>query len=100
MAPRNVPDELLEALALPVVEVGDALGRLVVEFRQEPDEVLDGVPPLLGLGQGRGERQDKLFQPGEQALGQLRGDLRLGQHPFQLQLVTAFHDILLPCPHP
>jgi hypothetical protein len=28
------------------------------------------------------------------------GDLGLGQHPLHLQLVTAFHDILLACPHP
>src|SRR5512144_2542276 len=99
MVPRNIPDELLEALTLPVVEVGDPLGRLVFEFRQQAGEVLDGVPPLFGLGQGRGERLDELLQPCQQALGHLRGDLRLGQQAFQLQFVTAFHDILIPCLH-
>ena len=99
MAPRHIPDELLEALTLPVVEIGDALGRLAFKFRQKPGQVCHGVPPLLGLGQGCGERQDEGLQPCQQALSHLRGDLRLSQHPFQLQLVTAFHDILLLCPH-
>src|SRR4051794_38477611 len=56
VAPVGLADELLEALPLPVVQVGDGLGGLGPEVRQEALDVAGGVAaPGVGPG-GRGER--------------------------------------------
>ena len=54
------------------MQVGDALGRLVFEFRQEAGRVFDRAAGF-GFDQGRRERPDELFPPRPQALVQLRG---------------------------
>jgi hypothetical protein len=47
--PRDLPDELLDALAFLIVEVCDPLAGLALEVRQQSGHVLEGVASLRGL---------------------------------------------------
>jgi len=64
VVPRGVADELLEPLAVPVVQVGDGLGGLGPEVGEQPADVLPGVVPLLRPGESRDERAEEGIQPG------------------------------------
>jgi hypothetical protein len=90
--PRAQADELLQPLALAIVEVGDRLAGLVLQPRQQAAEVLPCVPPLLGRGQADGERLDEVPEAPQEAIGRVGCDLRLGQHGSQPRLVSPIHD--------
>jgi len=62
--PRHLTDELLQPLAALVVQVGDALAGLGVERGDQAPDVLAGVGPLFGFGQGWDERLEELVELG------------------------------------
>ena len=96
VVPGDRPDEVLQALPLVVMEVGDRLAGLARELGEEAGHVLGGMTPLLGLVERSGERLDEGFEPTEKALHQLGRDLGLGQHLFEPKLISPFHDRTLP----
>jgi len=51
MIPGHMADELLDTLSLLVVEIGDGLTGLVIEFGEQSPHVLDGMLSLLRLSQ-------------------------------------------------
>jgi len=74
VVPVGLADELLKALPLPVVQVGDRLDVLRPEVRQEALDVAGGVA-APGVGpEGRGERPDEPLQAGGHAPQQARVD--------------------------
>jgi hypothetical protein len=80
MVPVHVADELLDALSLLVVQVGDALACLVVEFRKQSLDVFDGV--LARTNSSSTVRQNRSHARSQQATreitathGKLRGKI-------------------------
>ena len=49
MVPRNLPDELLDALPFLIVQVSDPFAGFVLELGEKSGQVLNGVSVLLGL---------------------------------------------------
>src|SRR5450755_297121 len=57
--PGDCPDEVLQALALLVMEVGNRLAGLAWEFGKEARHVFSGMTSLLSLVEGYGEGLDE-----------------------------------------
>ena len=92
VAPRNLPDEVLETLSLAIMKVGDRLARLPGEFGEQAGEILGGMTPLHRLFEQRSERLDEGCETTDQAVHQLGRDLDLGHHLSKLKLISLFHD--------
>jgi hypothetical protein len=92
VVPGHRADEVLQALSLLVMEVGDRLGGLATELGEQAGDGLGDVTTLLGLVERLGEGLDEGFEPFEKPLDQLGRDLGLSEHLFELKLVTLFHD--------
>ena len=60
-------DELLDALALLIVEVGDPFAGLALQFGNQTHDVLGGVADLLRPQEVLDEGLDELIEPGRQA---------------------------------
>jgi hypothetical protein len=95
-----MPDELLDALALLIMEVCDPLAGLVLEVRQQSGRVLEGVASLGGLVECLRERLDEGLQPRQHPLEHLGGDFRILQHFLQPRFVSPFHALLRFRPRP
>jgi len=90
--PGHLAGELLQALAFPVMKVGDRLAGLAFELGQGDGPVLGGVPPLPAPGERLRMGLDERVGPLEGAPHQLGGNLRPGRHLFQSKLLTPFRD--------
>ena len=84
-------DEVLEAVPLLAVPVGDRLGGLVLQVGDEPGEVGAGVVPLFPASQALGERPGELGEAFEAALEDLRRDLALVEQLLLTEPVTPVH---------
>jgi hypothetical protein len=92
MTPGDMTDELLDPLSLLVVQIGDGLAGLVLEFGEQSADVLDGMVPLLGLRERQRVGLGEGLQTLQEAGYQVGGDLGLNQHLLQPHFVSAFHD--------
>jgi hypothetical protein len=63
--PRHLTDELLDPLAIVIVEVGDAFAGLGGERGEEPLDVLGGVRPLFGFCERLSEGLEELVELSE-----------------------------------
>jgi hypothetical protein len=92
VAPGDKAEELLEALPFLVMQVGNPFAGLVLEFREQAGQVLDGVPALLGLGKRRGEWQNEGLETRRQTLDHFRRHLGLRQHLLQPGVESPIHN--------
>ena len=83
VVPGDRPDEVLQALPLAVMEIGDRLARLPRELGEETCQVFRGMTPLLGLTERRGKRPNEGLEPTEEAQHQRGRDFGLSQHLFE-----------------
>ena len=79
MVPGGLADELLQRLALLVVQVGDGLGVLVLQVGEQPGDVVAGVVALLAALEEFDEGVEEAFQPGQHAAEDAGIDLGVGQ---------------------
>ena len=91
MVPVRLADELLEALPVPVVQIGDRLDVLRPEVRQEAPDVAGGVAASGAGPEGLGERSDELVQAGGPATQQARVDLGIVEQLTQPDAEPTFH---------
>ena len=91
VVPVGLADELLQALAFPVVQVGDGLDVLAAQVGQQPLDVVPGVGPLLGRAEQRGEGLEEAFQPRQQAAQQAGRDLGIVEQFVQADAKTSLH---------
>src|SRR5262249_16268798 len=100
VVPAGLADELLEALALAVVQVGDGLGVLAGQLGQQALDAVPRVGPLLGRAQGPDERLQERFQPGHDATEQSRRDLSVLNQLVQPDALPSLHRLLRSPDHP
>jgi hypothetical protein len=91
LVPGGLAEELLQALPLLVVEVGDALGVLAPQVGDQPGDVVVGVGGL-GFGQGGDERLQEALQAREHPAEHGRADLRVVQQLLQADAKSLLHD--------
>ena len=91
VVPGRGADEVLEAVPLLVVAVGDRLGVLVLQVGDEPGQVGPGVVALFLADQALGERPGEVGEAFEAALEDLRGDLALVEQLLLAEPVTPVH---------
>src|SRR5215213_1039855 len=91
MVPGRGADEVLEAVTLLVVAVGDRLGGLVLQVGDEPGQVGAGVVALLAADQALGERPGEVGEAFEAALEDLRGNLAFVEELLLTEPVTPVH---------
>jgi len=95
VVPVGLAEELLESLALAVVQVGDALGVLAGQVGEQPLDVVPGVGTLLGGEQRLCERLQEGLQPAQRAAQQSGGDLGVGQQLAEAHAEASLHWPLL-----
>ena len=98
MVPVGLAEELLDSLALAVVQVGDRLGVLAGQVRQQALDVVAGVGPLLSRAQSLDERLQECFQPGHDATQQAGRDLGVLDQLVQPNAIPSFHGLLQSAP--
>src|SRR5205085_6234661 len=91
VVPGRGADEVLEAVAVPVVAIGDGLGGLVLQVGDEPGQVGPRVVALLLADQARGERPGERGEAFEAAPEDLRGDLAFVEQLLLAGPVTPVH---------
>ncbi|HKB38161.1 MAG TPA: hypothetical protein VKD72_17065 [Gemmataceae bacterium] len=79
MVPGGLADELLQRLALLVMEVGDGLDVLVLQVGEQAGDLVAGVQPLFATLEGFDERLEEAFQAGQHAAEDAGIDLGVGQ---------------------
>ena len=82
---------MLKAMTLLVVAVGDRLGGLALQVRDEPGQVGPGVVALLAADQALGERPGEVGEAFEAALEDLGGDLAFVEELLLTEPVTPVH---------
>jgi hypothetical protein len=100
VVPRNLPNELLDALPLLIMQVSDPFAGFVLELGQKSGHVLNSVAVLLGLAQTRRKRVNESLQTRQQTVDQLGGHLGLSQHFSQPRVESSIHDSFPPKIHP
>ena len=91
VVPGRGADEVLEAMPLLVMAVGDRLGGLVLQVGDEPGQVGPGVVALLPASQALGERPGEVGEAFEAALEDLGGDLAFVEQLLLAEPVTPVH---------
>ena len=91
MVPGRGADEVLEAVPLLVMAVGDRLGGLVLQVGDEPGQVGPGVVALLAADQALGERPGEVGEAFEAALEDLGGNLAFVEQLLLAEPVTPVH---------
>jgi hypothetical protein len=95
LVPGRLAEELLQALTLLIVEVGDALCSLVAQVGDEASRVVLGVRALLGGGQGGDEGFQETLQTREHTAQHPRIDHRVREQLVQPDAKSSFHGKLL-----
>ena len=95
MVPAGLADELLQALALAVVQVGDGLRVLVAQVGEQALDVVLGVVPLRFSRQRREERFQEGSQAWPHAAQQARRDNGIVKQLVQANAETSLHRLLL-----
>jgi hypothetical protein len=92
VVPVELTDELLQALALLVVQVGDTLDILALQVGEQSLDVVAGVGTLLRREQGAGEGFEETLQTRQQVVQQTGTNLRVIEQLVQPGLIATFHD--------
>jgi len=93
VVPRGLAGELLEPLAVLVVQVGDGLGGLDSEVREQPPDVPPGVVPLLLPGEGRDGRAEERVRTGCKSPGEASRDVGVAAEFIQPGLEPPLQDV-------
>jgi hypothetical protein len=91
MIPGGGADEVLKAVPLLVVAVGDRLGVLPPQVGGEPGQIGPGVVLLLPSSQAGDERLGELGESLDHAVEDLRADLALVEQLLLAEPVTPVH---------
>src|SRR5262249_42154682 len=93
VVPVGLAEELLEALALAVVQVGDGLSVLAGELGEQAADVVVGMGALLAAAQGPDEGLQESLQARQQPAQQGGADLRVVEQLIQAGLKAALHGL-------
>jgi hypothetical protein len=91
MVPLGLADELLQALALAVVQVGDGFHVLAAEVGEQSLDIVMGVGLLLGCLQSVKEGLQEGLQSGQDAPEQVGWDVGIVEQFGESDAKSSFH---------
>jgi hypothetical protein len=91
MVPSRGADEVLEAVPLLIVAVGNRLGVLAFQVGDEPGEVGVGMAALLVADQAGGERLDEVGETFDDAVEGLGSEVTFGEELLLAEFKSPLH---------
>ena len=91
VVPVGLADELLQALALAVMQVGARLGILAGQVGEQALDIVAGIGTLLRRVQGLDKRLQEGFQAGQDSPQQAGWDLGIVQQFLQAEAIASLH---------
>ena len=91
VVPGGLADELLQRLAVLVVQVGDGLDVLVLQAGDQARDIVAGMLGLFAALEQFDKRVEEAFEPGQNAAEDAGIDLGVGQEVVAAGSKAAFH---------